>query len=66
MVEILKQMKLAIDEGVEAKAVQLVPHFVLLRRSFYFNRLQVKFLSQSLSLACLSLSSLSFFSFFSL
>ncbi len=25
MVEILKQMKLAIDEGVEAKAVQLVP-----------------------------------------
>ena len=41
MVEILNQLKLAIDEGVQEKAVQLVPHFVLLRRSFYFQRLQV-------------------------
>ena len=41
MVDILKEMKSAIDEGVAAKAVQLVPHFVLLRRSFYFKRLLV-------------------------
>ena len=53
-------MKLAIDDGVEAKAVQLVPHFVVLRRSFYFKRLQVFFFPSFFSILLI----LFLFSFF--
>ena len=40
MVDILKKMKAAIAEGHAEKAVQMVPHFVVLRKSFYFTKLQ--------------------------
>ena len=40
MVEILQQLKDKLIEGVANKSIQTVPHFVLLRRSFYFSHIR--------------------------
>jgi hypothetical protein len=39
MIDLIEEIRDAVTEGINTNAIQSVPHFVLLRRSFYTSRL---------------------------